>query len=137
MFEKCLYFNSNALARSVTKIWTKAYSEFDLSPPHAFLLRVVLAKPGLLPRELADELKLSRSTITRFLDSLEKRDLLKRKSAKGDGRELHVYPSKKALKIHKDLDETGKKLTLLLGDILGKNDLSETVEKIREIQKKL
>ena len=31
MFEECLYFNSNALARSVTKVWTEAYREFELS----------------------------------------------------------------------------------------------------------
>ena len=137
MFEECLYFNSNALARTVTRIWTEAYSKFDLSPPHAFLLRVVLAKPGLLPRELADELKLSRSTITRFLDSLEKRDLLMRKSAKEDGREMHIYPSKKAMKIHKELDDTGKELTLRMGSIVGNENLSKTVNILREIQKKI
>ena len=74
MFEKCLYFNSNALARSVTRIWTEAYKQFDLSPPHAFLVRVVLSTPGILPREIAEKLSLSRSTVTRFLDSLEKKD---------------------------------------------------------------
>jgi len=137
MFEECLYFNSNALARTVTRIWTEAYSKFDLSPPHAFLLRVVLAKPGLLPRELADELKLSRSTITRFLDSLEKRGLLMRKSAKIDGREMHVYPSKEAMKIHKELDDTGKELTLHMGGIVGNEKLSKTVNILREVQKKI
>ena len=66
MFEECLYFNTNSLARTVSRIWAEAYRKFDLSPPHAFLLRAVLAKPGLLPRELAEELNLSRSTVTRF-----------------------------------------------------------------------
>jgi len=135
MFEECLYFNSNALARTVTRIWTEAYGKFDLSPPHAFLLRVVLAKPGLLPRELADELKLSRSTITRFLDRLEKRDLLVRKSTQADGRELHIYPTEEAIKIHKALDDTGKELTLLMGNIVGEENLLQTVNKLRKIHK--
>lgn len=134
MFEECLYFNSNALARSVTKIWTEAYREFDLSPPHAFLLRVVLAKPGLLPRELADELKLSRSTISRFLDALEKQGLLTRKATNEDGRELQVYPTKQANKIHKDLDSTGKKLTMRMKKIVGKEELTETIDQLRQIQ---
>lgn len=134
MFEECLYFNSNALARSVTKIWTEAYSEFDLSPPHAFLLRVVLAKPGLLPRELAEELKLSRSTISRFLDSLEKQGFLIRKAATEDGRELQVHPTKQAIAIHKDLDQTGKKLTKRMKKIIGKDELSETINQLRQIQ---
>lgn len=137
MFEECIYFNSNALARAVSRIWTEAYHRFDLSPPHAFLLRVVLAKPGLLPREIAEELNLSRSTITRFLDSLEKRDLLIRKPTKKDGRELQVYPTKAARAIHQKLDSTGENLTRLMGAIVGKDELSKTVAKLREIQKLL
>lgn len=135
MFEECLYFNSNALARTVSRIWAEAYRQFDLSPPHAFLLRVVLAKPGLLPRELAEELNLSRSTITRFLDSLEKRDLLQRRPAEKDRRELQVYPTTAAKAMHKKLDGTGGKLSKLMGEKIGKEELSETVAKLREIQK--
>ena len=137
MFEECLCFNSNALARTVSRIWKDAYSQFDLSPPHAFLLRVVLAKPGLLPRELAEELNLSRSTITRFLDSLEQRDLLIRKPTAEDGRELQVYPTRTAKAMHKKLDSTGEDLTKLMGKIMGKEEVSQTVAKLRKLQKSL
>lgn len=137
MFEECLYFNSNALARTVSRIWTNAYSQFDLSPPHAFLLRVVLAKPGLLPRELAEELNLSRSTITRFLDSLEQRDLLIRKPTAEDGRELQVYPTRTAKAMHKKLDSIGEDLTKLMGKIMGKDEISQTVAKLRKLHKSL
>ena len=135
MFEECLYFNSNALARTVSRIWTEAYHQFNLSPPHAFLLRVVLAKPGLFPRELADELNLSRSTITRFLDSLEKRDFLVRKPTEKDGRELKVYPTMAAKEIHKNLDDIGGSLTKLMAEIVGQDELSQTVAKLRKVQK--
>jgi DNA-binding MarR family transcriptional regulator len=137
MFEECLYFNSNALARTVSRIWTEAYRQFDLSPSHAFLLRVVLAKPGLLPRELAEELNLSRSTITRFLDSLEQRNLLIRKPTTEDARELQVYPTRTAKAMHQKLDSTGENLTRLMGKILGKNEVSQTVVKLRKLQKSL
>jgi len=135
MFEECIYFNGNALARSITRLWTEAYKEYDLSPPHAFLLRVVLAKPGLLPRELAHELKLSRSTITRFLDSLEKRGLLIRQTVETDKRELKVFPTKKSLEIHKKLDNTGKNLSSKMADIVGNKELTELLTKLRKIQK--
>jgi len=137
MFEECIYFNSNALARTVTRIWTEAYKEYDLSPPHAFLLRVVLAKPGLLPRELAKELKLSRSTITRFLDSLEKKELLIRQSVETDKREFKVFPTKKSKKIHNQLDKTGKNLSSKIGAIVGTEELSKTLKKLRKIQKQI
>jgi len=135
MFEECIYFNTNALARCVTKVWTEAYKEYDLSPPHAFLLRLVLAKPGLLPRELAKELQLSRSTITRFLDSLEKRGLLIRQPEEADKREFKVFPTKESQKIQKELDSTGKKLTSLMREIVGKDELAKTINELRSIQK--
>ncbi len=137
MFEECLYFNTNSLARTVSRIWTAAYRQFDLSPPHAFLLRAVLAKPGLLPRELAGELNLSRSTITRFLDSLEKRDLLVRMPTEKDGRELQIFPTKKANEIHQELDDIGKNLTKIMKERIGKKDLSQAVAKLREMRKSL
>ncbi len=135
MFEQCLYFNSNALARTVTRIWAEAYQAFDLSPPHAFLLRVVLARPGLMPRELAEELNLSRSTVTRFLDSLEKRGLLTRQSGERDGREVRVYPTKAAKLIHEKLEQTGGDLSKLMAAAIGKDDLSRTVTKLRELRR--
>ena len=137
MFEECLYFNSNALARTVTRIWKEKYRQFNLSPPHAFLLRVVLAKPGMFPRELAEELNLTRSTITRFLDSLEKQNLLVRKTTGSDGREVQIFPTQKAEKIQIQLNDTGKELTQLMKDILGNEELSEVVSTLRQIKKSI
>lgn len=134
MFEECLYFNSNALARTVSRVWSDAYKPFDLSPPHAFLLRIVLAKPGLMPRELAKELSLSRSTITRFLDSLEKRDFLVRKMTTQDGREVQIYPTKTAVEIHEKLDQTGRNLSKRMGKIVGQDDISQTVSNLRKLK---
>ena len=134
MFENCLYFNSNALARTVSRIWTEAYRPFDLSPPHAFLLRLVLARPGLMPRELAKELSLSRSTVTRFLDSLESRGLLLRKATTEDGREVQVYPTRTSLAIHAQLDQTGQNLSKKMARIIGHDDLSQVVSKLRNLQ---
>ena len=134
MFEECLYFNSNALARTVTRIWTEAYKPFDLSPSHAFMLRAVLANPGLMPRELAKELSLSRSTVTRFIDSLVTRGFLIRKMTNKDGREVQIFPTEAAIEIHDDLDQIGKSLSQTMGKIIGKDGLCETVSNLRKIQ---
>ncbi len=137
MFEECLYFNSNALARTVTRIWTEKYRQFNLSPPHAFLLRLVLARPGMFPRELAEELNLTRSTITRFVDSLEKQDLLVRQTTGSDGREVQIFPTQKAEKIKTQLNDTGKDLTQLMKDVLGNEELSDVVSTLRQIKKSI
>ncbi|MFW2373256.1 MAG: MarR family winged helix-turn-helix transcriptional regulator [Gammaproteobacteria bacterium] len=137
MFEKCLYYNSNALARSVTRIWTAAYQQFDLSPPHAFLVRLVLTNPGISPRELAEKLTLSRSTVTRFLDSLEKKKFIKRKALGSDGREIQVFPLSRAKEIHAELNETRAFLMKKMETLFGEKEISKTVNNLRKTREKL
>ncbi|VAW65860.1 hypothetical protein MNBD_GAMMA08-1659, partial [hydrothermal vent metagenome] len=78
MFEKCIYFNSNALTRQINKIWDDAFKPFGLSPSHAYVLRLVLDQPGISMKQIAEELELAPSTVTRFIDSLINKKFLTR-----------------------------------------------------------
>lgn len=49
-----------------------------MSPSHAFLVIRVNEQPGLTQKELADLLKLAPSTVTRFLDDLERKGYIVR-----------------------------------------------------------
>ena len=77
MFEKCIYFNTNALVRQINKIWDEAFKPFGLSPSHAYVLRVVLDQPGISMKLLSEELELAPSTVTRFVDSLVTKKTIK------------------------------------------------------------
>jgi DNA-binding MarR family transcriptional regulator len=70
MFEQCLYFNTTSLARKLEREWTQAFKSFNLTPPQAFMLRVVLQKQAALQGELASEMNITRSTATRTLGVL-------------------------------------------------------------------
>ncbi|MCF6193385.1 MAG: MarR family transcriptional regulator, partial [Kangiellaceae bacterium] len=70
MFDRCLYFNTNHLARTVGKIWQEAFEEVGLAPAHAYLLRLVLEQPGIAQSKISAELHLEKSTITRFIDKM-------------------------------------------------------------------
>ena len=137
MFEQCLYFNSNALARTVSRMWAEAYKKFDLSPPHAFLVKVVLTNPGISPRGLAEDLSLSRSTVTRFLDSLEKNGFVRRESIGKDGREIQVYPTDKAKNIRDQLNETRTELMERISTLLGDDEMPKTVATLRKTRNAL
>ncbi len=54
MFEQCLYFNLNALTRRINRMWNDAFASMELSPAHAYLLRLVLDEPGLSPKQIGD-----------------------------------------------------------------------------------
>jgi DNA-binding MarR family transcriptional regulator len=74
MFERCLYFNVNSLARKLNARWEQAFAPFNLPPSHGYLLRVVLENPGLTQQKIAEELRLNKSTVTRFISALEKKN---------------------------------------------------------------
>ena len=134
MFDHCLYFNTTALARRLEREWTEAFSMFGLSPPQAFMLRVILATPGLLQRELADELSIARPTATRALDLLQTTGLIERRGRDGDGREVCIQPTKNAIAIHAALNKASGTVTSKLKRLLGEAEFGETVSKIRSVR---
>lgn len=138
MFDRCLYFNVNALARVVNKKWADAFDIFGLSPSHGYMLRVVLSKPGITQKELGVELQLEKSTITRFIDSLQEKGLIiRRKSAGVDGREQNIYPTCKAKKIQAPLEDLGEMLYQTMASSLSKKQLTMLVNQLKEGVKKI
>jgi len=133
MFERCLYFNVNALARAVNRIWDDAFKELGLSPAHAYLLRLVLASPGISHKAIATELRLEKSTITRFVDSLQEKGLVMRsRQGAEDNREQRVFPSEKAKGMHEALEATGDILYKKMRTCLGDTEMETLVAQLRE-----
>ncbi|MBP7645469.1 MAG: MarR family transcriptional regulator [Comamonas sp.] len=137
MFDHCLYFNTTALARRLEREWTEAFAVFELSPPQAFMLRVILTKPGLLQRELANELSIARPTATRALDFLQSKGLIERRGRNGDGREVCIEPTKDAIAIHAALNKASGRVTSKLKKLLGEAEFKETVTKVRDVRSAL
>ncbi len=135
MFERCLYFNINSLTRRINRLWDDAFADFNLSPSHAYLLRLVLSEPGISPKQISQQLKLEKSTVTRSLDSLQKKNLLSRKTNTEDAREQAIYPTLQAEKIADALEEKGHSLYLNMTKILGKEQLDSLVKQLRNIEK--
>jgi DNA-binding MarR family transcriptional regulator len=138
MFDQCLYFNTTALARRLEREWTAAFEPFDLSPPQAFLLRAILAAPGSPQRDLAAKLAIARPTATRTLDQLSEKGFVKRKpAARGDGREVFIFPTEKACEIHAPLNEASGRITQRLKRFLGEDVFVETVTSLRGVRSAL
>jgi len=137
MFEKCIYFNSNALTRQINKIWDDAFKPFGLSPSHAYVLRLVLDQPGISMKQIAEELELAPSTVTRFIDSLINKKFLARITDDNDKRGTKILPSQQAKKIHKKLEQTGQQLYTEMNKLLGKKNFSSLVTDIRKTRNQL
>ncbi len=133
MFEHCLYFNTTSLARKLEREWTKAFKPFALTPPQAFMLRVVLQKETALQSELANEMNITRSTATRTLDGLQKLGYIKRIANTEDGRELQIQPTAKALKIRDELNNASGEVTKKFKKLLGNDVFERVVGEVRSV----
>jgi len=132
MFDHCLYFNTTALARVLEREWSRAFKPFGLTPPQAFMLRAVLAQPGMLQSQLAKELVVSRPTATRGLDGLQQMGLLERRATGGDARESAIYPTAAALEIREALDGASGQVTRNLKDTLGEDYFGNMVSQLKK-----
>ena len=137
MFDRCIYFNTTALARQLDRIWTTAFAPFDLTPPQGFMLRAVLARPGLLQSELADELRIARATATRGLDGLESKGLIVRNKSTEDKRESAITPTDEALEIKDALNAASSAVTERLSALFGETVFAGFVEQAKAIASKL
>lgn len=131
MFDHCLYFNTTALARQLERIWTAAFEPFGLTPPQAFLLRAVLAEPGLPASELARRMAISKPTATRSMDGLLAKGLIERAASGRDGREWAIHPTGAALALHARLNRASGAVTERLRKHLGPEAFSTTVSHLR------
>jgi DNA-binding MarR family transcriptional regulator len=133
MFDHCLYFNTTALARVVEREWAAAFKPFGLTPPQGFLLRMVLAQPGLSQHELATELTIARPTATRLLDGLQALGLVERRDAEHDARHWAVFPTAAAQQIHAELNAASGQVTQRIQRQIGKENFTDTVSKVRGV----
>lgn len=133
-FGKCLYFTSNALARKVEKLAQECWKPLGLSPSHAYLLMAVLEEPGLQPTQLAGELQLQPSTITRLIEKLEDQKLVQRTT---EGKLTNVYPTPKAKLLLPQMQACQHDFYTRYVAIVGKERSTQLVQDMSRVADKL
>lgn len=113
----CLYFTSNRFARYMTKIAEEAFAETNLSPNYIYLLIIVYQNPGITQKEICDKISIAPSTSTRFIDKLEKLDLVYRRL---EWKNTHIHLTKKGVEFCEKVDKCFDKLDKRYKSILGK-----------------
>ena len=137
MFEQCLYFNTTSLARKLEREWTLAFKPLGLTPSQAFMLRVILDKPGSYQNTLAKEMNITKPTASRGLDGLVSLGLIERVPSENDAREIEVHPTKKAKAMKDSINAASGEVTKKFKKLLGANEFLDVVGKLRGISNAL
>lgn len=87
------------------------------------MLKLILTNPGLPQKQIASELSLDRSTVTRLLEGLEKKALIKREGGTEDCRTIQVFPTTKAKKLESRLSDSTQRLIKKLSHLAPKEDI--------------
>lgn len=133
-FSKCLYFSTNALARKVEKIAADNWKPIGLAPSHANLLMMVLDNPGVQPGNIAEEMQLTPSTITRLIEKLEEKKLVVRTT---EGKITNVYPTPKAKELLPKMKHCMEDFQNQYTAILGAEESMRMVQNINKLTDKL
>lgn len=91
-----MYLVAASLSRALTRIAEEEFAPAALSPSYAFLLLCIEERAGSQPSLLAQEMDLAASTVTRLLDKLQARGLIRRKVT---GKSSHVFLTPAARKL--------------------------------------
>lgn len=75
-----LFFLTSALSRTLTREADDAFATMGISSSHALLLLLIQKEPGIQPSSLAEKIHLKPSTITRLVQKLETRQLIRKES---------------------------------------------------------
>ena len=133
-FNQCLYFSANALARKVEKLAKESWKAIGLSPSHAYLLLLVLEQPGVQPGEIAAEIQLTPSTITRLIEKLEEKKLLIRTT---EGKVTNVYGTPKAKALYPKMKSCLDDFFRQCNEILGADESARMTQNINKLTDKL
>jgi DNA-binding MarR family transcriptional regulator len=111
-----------------------AFSKTGLSPSHAFVLMEVNNQNGISIGDVAKNMFLKPSTITRLVEKLEQKKLLERNV---DGRNSILLSTYEGKELHESLLNSWNELYVNYKKYLGENLAAEISDKIYQAMEKI
>jgi DNA-binding MarR family transcriptional regulator len=115
--DRCLFFTAGALARHMSAMADDCFKPVGLTPSQGFALLCIVEEPGISASELAEELQLAPSTITRVVETLVRQELV---NVTQEGRWVTAKPTPKGHRRSKKAHEAWRLLYRRYVAALGK-----------------
>jgi len=126
-YSACLLFSANALARAITAIGDEEFGRFGLCYSHAYLLCEVVAQPGISPSQLSETLYLTPSTITRLVEKLESKRLVRRES---EGKKTLIFPTPEGEALQPTIGEAWNRVGTRYSQLIGETNVCQLTQQV-------
>lgn len=133
-YSACLLFSANALARAITAIGDEEFGRFGLCYSHAYLLCEVVEQPGITPSQLSATLCLTPSTITRLVEKLEQKKLIRRES---EGKNTLIYPTPEGEILQPAVAEAWGRVGTKYAQLIGESEVCQLTKQVFKAAKAL
>ncbi|WP_289487612.1 MarR family winged helix-turn-helix transcriptional regulator [Fictibacillus enclensis] len=130
----CLYFTASRFARNITRLAEKTLDGGDLAPSYLYMIMIVKFNPDITQKELCTKLSIAPSTSTRFIDKLEKLQIVNRKVS---GKETHISLTKEGEKVYDHFRASLKEMFASYSEVLGKDFSLNLSKMLHEASNKL
>ena len=91
--------NINTISRCAHAYRSDSFGGSGLGPSHYFYVLQICNNPGISQEQLAKNLYINKSSVTRAIDALEENGFAKRHGCDADKRITLVYPTEKAMEM--------------------------------------
>lgn len=134
LLECCLFFTANSLARVISRMGEEEFATAGMTPSYAFVLSIAITTPGVPQKELAAQLHMAPSTVSRFVDALVTKGYI---SKKIEGRNTFIYPTEAGIAIKPTIDRAWHSLYERYSKVLGKEEGENLTRLTNAASKKL
>lgn len=116
----------NSFSRTLSSFFDERLSRFNLATSYIELMIVMKENDSVSQKEIADQLSLAPSTITRFVDKLKKEKYITKKR---DGRNMTIELTPKGRQISSEMDNEYRAVVEEIRTLMGEKYL-HTVGKL-------
>ena len=106
---------------------------FDITSEQFTVLTVLWYQDGIPQQQIAKTIERDKTTVSRVLSSMIRRDLIKREDAEADRREKHIYLTEKGKAIQKELIRLSGDLFFKTTDGIDDRDLQIALSVIHKL----
>lgn len=133
-FDQCIGLQLK-LTKNIMEVEHNKYlKEFGISSEQGLLLKLVYEMPGCTQTQISEFLHKDKTTITRMIDTLVKKEKLVRKSSEEDRRVYKIYLTKDTTKKVEEISPIFEKRDEELKDMIDEKDYETTIKVLNQIK---